>query len=416
MGGKKWGYEFTLVTVGWFGMGMLMFDRWVIGYLLPMIAPEFQLSFAQVGLIWLVYAIPFAVMNFVGGGLSDRLGRNIVLIPSLLFFSLMSLVTGLTRSFPLLALVRGLVGAGAGPYDPTIVAAISEEAAPSRRGLMMGLWQSSVPLMGSFVGPIAATQLALGLGDWRPVFFISFIPGLLITGAVWAFLREPPSVAARKAARTERAGGQAIGVKEIFRSPNVPWLTIIGFVIMLLVGSIISFGSLFFTQVTKFDMGTVGFILSGLGIGSFLGTVVMPGLSDRLGRRGVLGTGLFAMAILTILLTGLSAAGLMAPWLAFVFLFLIGFLGWGVLPIAISICPGEAVPLPVVGATIGLIVGAGEISGALMQVLGGGLADIYGLPVVLYLPAILTLIAGFLVLPMKETAPSLVKEETVQVV
>ena len=73
-----------------------------------------------------------------------------------------------------------------------------------------GIFQCTVSLFGSGVGPILATQLLL-VTDWRHVFWIVGLPGLALAAALWFVIREPATLAAQRGtAVVARAGPDAV--------------------------------------------------------------------------------------------------------------------------------------------------------------------------------------------------------------
>ena len=49
-----------------------------------------------------------------------------------------------------------------------------------------------------------------------------------------------------------------------------------------------TFVALYLTQVVHLELSDVGFIISGWGFGGAIGMIIMPSLSDRLGRKPVI--------------------------------------------------------------------------------------------------------------------------------
>jgi len=91
----EWGIVILLALLG----GIFMMNRLAIVYLFPLIIPEFKISYAQAGALTSILGIVTAFAIWFFGGLSDRVGRKIILIPSTIFFSLMSWFSGLNIQF-----------------------------------------------------------------------------------------------------------------------------------------------------------------------------------------------------------------------------------------------------------------------------------------------------------------------------
>src|SRR5271163_3136816 len=99
-------YENTLVAILFFTWGTVFLDRMSQLYLAPYFAPEFRMSNAQVGFLASAVAVSWALSGLFFGALSDRFGRRVILIPSVIIFSVLSWVSGVTHSFEQLLVIR----------------------------------------------------------------------------------------------------------------------------------------------------------------------------------------------------------------------------------------------------------------------------------------------------------------------
>jgi len=121
-----------------------------------------------------------------------------------------------------------------------------------------------------------------------------------------------------------------------------------------------------------------------------------------LGRKPaiVLSSVLAGVSVFAFVASGLGAGGLAAV------LFVGGFFGWGAFPLFLSILPSESVPPAIVGVAISLPASIGDIFGSVvMPILGGMLADAFGLTYAMYLAGAMPLVAAVFALAYQETAP-----------
>jgi len=207
-------------------------NRLAIVYLFPFIIPEFRISYAQAGGLASILAITSAFAIWFFGGLSDRVGRKIILIPGTIFFSIMSWFSGLTCSFLQMFLARGLMGIGLGAILPASIATIAIESTPNRRGLNFGIQQALGPLVSVGIGAILVTQLTKMM-SWRMVFFVVGIPGLVISIILYFYMREPkPALFNRE--ETNALGGPAEkpGFFAPLRYRNVVLSSVVNFLMM----------------------------------------------------------------------------------------------------------------------------------------------------------------------------------------
>ena len=415
---KGWGYENTLVLVNWFIWTFAVMDRLLIAYLFPILVPEFNLSFAQVGLLIAVTSLMWGVFIIIGGTLGDKYGRKPLILFATLFFSLFSWASGLARNVWQMFAIRAVNGAAEGLYPSNAIATIAEESTPSRRGLNLGIWMTGYPAGGLFLAAIYGTFVASTLG-WQWAFYLTVIWGVIMAALFWRFIREPASTLARKEARREgkadlvrAADGTTVGYGDVLRNRNVVVLMATAFIYFIWVYTIVSFGTLYLTQIGKMDLTTAGAVFSFFGIGSIIGSILLPWLSDSIGRRpaqmiGFLGAAVFTLAF--AYLGGTSVA------LSALLLFLSGFFGFACASLVTSTGPAEAVPFTMAGLAVGLVVFSGELSSSVAIWLVGGLADIYGLPVTMLIAGVIPFAAIATTAMLKETAPRFLAAPTIAV-
>jgi MFS transporter, AAHS family, 3-hydroxyphenylpropionic acid transporter len=157
-----------------------------MGFAGPQLMPAFGLDPAQFGLAASSSLAGLVIGGAIGGRLADYVGHARVLLFSMVMLGLFSLATPFCSFFPLLVLVRFLVGLGLGGAIPTLIA-ISANANPGKQGIATALMYCGFPLGGALLGWL--TLLALGLENWRLVFYVGGVGPLLLAGATMALLR-----------------------------------------------------------------------------------------------------------------------------------------------------------------------------------------------------------------------------------
>ncbi len=393
-------YEWGIVTLLAFLGGIVMMDRLAIVYLFPFIIPEFRISYAQAGALTSVLAITSAFAIWLFGGLSDRYGRKIILIPAILFFSLMSWFSGATQNLFQMFLARGLMGIGLGAVVPAAIATIALESTPARRGLNFGVQQSLAPLISIGLGAILVTQLT-SLMSWRMVFFVVGIPGLLFGVLLYFYMREPKPIV------SEPPGGWAgAPVRPGFFAPlkyrNVIVSSIVNFLMMCCLFVFATFSIVYLTRDLGLPIANAGVLISLLGFSGFIGCILLPLVSDHVGRKAVIIPCLFATGVA---LWGFILSGSNSLFLA-VTIFIAGLAIGGIAPIALSALTTESVPPYLAATASGIPASFGEIFGsALMPFVAGYLSDLYGLKTALVFSAVAPLIAGIAGFFYEETAP-----------
>ncbi|HUJ40046.1 MAG TPA: MFS transporter [Candidatus Acidoferrales bacterium] len=398
-GAASRGYERTLLVLLFFTWGTVFLDRMSQLYLAPYFAPEFRLDSEQIGLLASVLAITWAVSGFFFGAVSDRFGRRRVLLPAVFVFSGLSLLSGLARTFGELMLVRALMGVAEGPCWAVITALIEESSPAEHRGRNVGWVVSAAALVGLAVAPVLTTQVGAHWG-WRAAFFVAGVPGIVLGALLAKFVREPETSGAG------HAPGHGIrGVRDylsLLRYRNI-WLCAlgaVGFMTWLFLVNV--FAPLYITKVAGQSGTTAGFLLGATGLGSFVLAVILPGLSDRVGRKPLL--------ISIAALSAVVPVALLVPelyqhlWLLAGVIFAAN--GGQCMPALILVLvPTESVPGRFAATAIGLVTLVGEVIGATAApAIGGRLAERYGLALPLWMAAGGTAVVCLAGLFLKETA------------
>jgi SHS family lactate transporter-like MFS transporter len=159
------------------------FDFFVVVFLFDTLATHFHVSKASV-----VYTLtltlamrPLGALFF--GSLADRFGRRRPLIFCVLYFSLLTVLTGLAPNYTVFVICRALYGIGMGGYWG-IGASYALESSPRRfRGVLSGMIQAGYPL-GYLLAAIAMQTLVPAF-SWRAVFFVGAPVALLVVVLTW---------------------------------------------------------------------------------------------------------------------------------------------------------------------------------------------------------------------------------------
>jgi MFS family permease len=395
-------YEWNAVTLLSLGFGLVGLDRWIIAPLFPFIMKDLHLGYQALGNLIAVLGLCWGISAIVTGAISDRIGRRKILIPAILLFSLLSGLSGLATGLLSLILIRSLMGVTEGSFCPASVAATADASPPSRRGLNQGLQLSTFALFGLGFGPILATQLLLIVPSWRWVFFLVAIPGLVIAGLLYAVIREPQHVRGQSA-RTEEHRWSAV-----VRSRNV---VVAMLALLCAMTGVFVLGAMmpnYLLDYLRLSAQQMGFVMSAIGFGGFLGQFAVAGLSDILGRKVV---AILSFSAACILLIAFIETG-PYPFHLFALLFLLAFCCFGLLALLTGPVATEAVPLSLISSSIGIVSGTGEMfGGGVAPSLAGYIAEHYGIQNTLKL-ALAGLIAGTLVcLFLRETAPRKIREK-----
>jgi len=391
--------EFASVTVLALGFGLVGIDRFLISTMFPTIARDLHLGYGDIGKIAGALAIAWGVAALFMGNIADRIGRRKVLVGSLAVFSLLIGMSGLAVGLLSLIAVRIVMGLADGAYTPASISATIHCSPPEHRGRNIGFQQMTLTLFGLGLSPLIVAAL-LHVIPWRFIFSIFVIPGLLLA---WFTQRIIPAQAVGEAAGGRGGGNdwlRVLGYRNIrlLMPSMLCWLTC-----LITTSAFIPSYLLDHLHLSEMQMGS---IMSAIGFGSTAGTLFLPWLSDRIGRKPVMMLSSLGTAISLLLL---NALGPDVP-LLFAALFMVHFFNNSAITLTVGPICSETVPAALMATASGTVIAVGELlGGGLAPIMAGQFAEKFGLSYLLWLP-IGAVFAGFLLsLFLKETLPSAVK-------
>ena len=180
----------TTLTLLMLAFTLSICDRMILSILFPDIQAEFGLSDTQLGLLGgMTFALFYATMGLPIARLSDQYSRKIIIITSLVIFSLLTVFSGLAAGFISLLLFRIGVGTGEAGVNPASHSIIADYFPPQRRGFAMAI----LMLGGSFgmmLGFVGGGFIAEAYG-WRIALVSVGVPGVLLAVFMAKLLKEP---------------------------------------------------------------------------------------------------------------------------------------------------------------------------------------------------------------------------------
>jgi ACS family hexuronate transporter-like MFS transporter len=400
-----WRYENRMIAVLCLMFGVVFFDRNAMSILSVFVQRDLSLSNFEVATLTSALSFAWALSALAVGYVSDRTGsRKGLLVVAVIIFSACSFLSGIAAGFAMLLASRILMGLAEGGILPIAQSLVAMESDEKRRGLNMGVMQNlGSNLIGSFFAPIVLVAIALAWG-WRSAFFVAAVPGLICAALIWFFVREPKTheIATRAVSDDTR---EKMGMASMLKHRNI-WLCAIMSVLMvpwMIIGWV--FLQLYLINVRGVSESDASFVLSVLGISAAVFAFIVPGLSDKLGRKPVI--------------IGFTLLGALYPLFTLFFhgpLWALGvliFLAWsasGVFPLFMATIPSETIPARFMASSLGLVMGLGElVGGSSLVPLAGKAADIYGLQAPMWIAVGLALASTVFALFLIETAPVKVK-------
>ncbi|GAB4007050.1 MFS transporter [Nocardioides ultimimeridianus] len=128
------------------------------------------------------FLLGYVAMLPLIGRIADLRGPVPVLVASLVVFSFGSMLTAVSVDLPSMVIGRFLQGVGGGGLVPATMAIVGMLYPADRRGMPLGI-VSAVQEFGSVLGPLYGA-LVLAVSDWRLIFILNLIVGLLLAAVV----------------------------------------------------------------------------------------------------------------------------------------------------------------------------------------------------------------------------------------
>ena len=186
----------SIPSLRWW-IGGLLFASTVINYIdrqsLSLLAPYLKLQYHWTNSDYANIAIAFRVAYSIGqtgfGKLMDRIGTRRGLTLTVIWYSVISMLTSLATGFYSFATFRFLLGAGESANWPAATKAVSEWFPKRERALATALFDSGSS-MGGAVAPFIVVWIYFRWG-WRPAFLVPGGLGFLWLMA-WRWLYYPP--------------------------------------------------------------------------------------------------------------------------------------------------------------------------------------------------------------------------------
>ena len=319
---------------------MVVLDALVVITALPQMQRDLHADLAS--LQWTVnsYGIAFAAGIITAAALGDRFGRRRVFSLGLALFTLSSAACALAPGIGELIVARTVQGLGAAVVMPLSLTILTTAFPPDRRGLIVGIYGGLAGLAvaaGPIVGGVVAERL-----DWHWIFWLNVPIGLValvlglrllpeshgaperldlvgvglvsggVVGVVWALVRANDiGWASPEILATLLAGGALllafVGWERRVDEPMVPMRLFssrafaVGNVTTFLMSGATFAAAFLITQEFQFARGYSP-ISTGVRLLPFFATpmLVSPiagALSDRIGRRPIMLTGLALQAV-----------------------------------------------------------------------------------------------------------------------
>jgi MFS family permease len=168
-------------------------DRACIGTLAPDIMRDLDLTKEQMSVVYSAFALSYALFEIPTAWWADRRGTRHVLTRIVLWWSAFTMLTAAAWNYSALVVTRFLFGAGEAGAWPGVARTFSRWIPHAERGRIQGVFFSGAHLAGG-VTPIIVVWMTQTLHlNWRMVFVIFGLIGVLWAVAWFRWFRNDPS-------------------------------------------------------------------------------------------------------------------------------------------------------------------------------------------------------------------------------
>ena len=174
---------------------MASLDNLVVTTALPSIREHLHASLE--GLQWTVnaYTLTFAVLLLTGASLGERYGRRRMFVAGLALFTAGSAAAALAPGVGWLIGARAVQGVGAAVLIPLTLTLLSAAVSPERRGAALGVW-GAVGGLAIAIGPRVGGAVVEG-ASWQWIFWLNVPIGIVLLPIAWSRLTESRGPATR---------------------------------------------------------------------------------------------------------------------------------------------------------------------------------------------------------------------------
>jgi len=365
--------------------------HWILGtfyVLLPYITHDLGLTYAQAGgLVTLFHVSSFAA-NVGSGAIVDIRGRRVLVQSASLVIGAASLMAmGLAlQVFWLIPLVV-LIGVTNNLWHPAAISYLSQ-CYPNNRGYALSIHTLGAS-MGDAIAPVVA-GVALLWVSWQGTSSLLSLPVLGVAAVLFFALNKLDKENGLKDQNGSGLGDYFKGVAALVRNRAVIGLCAMSGFRSMTQSGLLVFLPLYLADVLKVSPVVLGLALMSMQIGGMVAGPMAGIASDRMGRQPV--------TLMCLTAATMSIAGLMLVDGILLFVVVVSLLGLALFAVrpVIHSWALDLAPESMSGSMVSLLFGTQSALSALVPIIGGFIADQWGLAAVFYVLAGTLLIANVL--------------------
>ena len=365
--------------------------HWIIAtvyVLIPFLSKDLGLSYAQAGaLISLFHAASF-VANAGSGAVVDISGRYVRIACLSLVLGALALITvSFGNGMAWLVLPIIVIGLTNNLWHPAAISYLSRTY-PNTRGFALSLHTLGAT-MGDILGPLSAGFLLASL-TWQTTALINALPVFAVAAIIAIALGQDQTASGANHQRSASGPSYLAGLKTLATDRSIVLLCIMAGFRSMTQNGLLVFLPLYLVNELSATSVLVGFAMTAIQVGAIVSGPVAGAWSDRIGRQPVVSLGMIGTSIL------IFAMSLMTGAFAFIAMSaILGFVMFAIRPV-IHGWTLDLAPAHMSGSAISLLFGAQSAMTMAVPVVGGLIADQWGLNAVFYILTATVSIAAFM--------------------
>jgi len=357
--------------------------------LLPYLTKELGLSYTEAGLLVSTFHASSFLANFGSGMVVDVLGRRVLVqAVSLVLGAAAMMSFGWAGGLVILMVLVVVIGGTNNLWHPAAISFLSG-LYPRNRGYVLSIHTLGASL-GDSLAPICVGAL-LAVLTWRDTALWGSLPVMLVAVVILVSIARMDKDSDGQVTKKISVGEYFSGLKDMFTDKAA-----MGLCLMAGFRSMTQNGLLMFIPIYLANVLKVGPFMTGVGMfamqcgGLFAGPIA-GAWSDKIGRRPVV---LGAATGTTIVVTFLAIA--QSEYLFIAGVSVLGFVLFAIRPVIHSWMM-DLTPPSMHGSATSALFGVQSALSLIIPLLGGYIADLYGVGAVFYMLAGTMLIANVLV-------------------
>lgn len=216
--------RYQLLVLTWLLQFVNYLDRVSISVAGPTMMKALHLDAAQFGFLLAAFALGYALMQLPGGFLADRFGTKALLVVAPVLFSIFTGMTGLATSMAVLIAARFCFGLAEGSCNAAVYKAVADNFSHKDAAKAHAVWLSALAIGPAVVAPVVTSLLMHG--DWRNVFYVFAIPGVIVALLIF-FIIPGKAIEAKERATHDQASRAEQW--RLFAGRKSTWLLFFGY-------------------------------------------------------------------------------------------------------------------------------------------------------------------------------------------